>query len=333
MDKFKTIALFMSTIETGSFSATAKKHATDPSTVSKAIKRLEEQLGLQLLYRSTRQLSLTSAGQKYADTVGSLYQQLESCEHELKSANNSYSGALKINLPVSYGRVYMLPMLSQFKKTYPDIELEVSFNDQYVDMISDAVDISIRSGTLNDSRLVAQKLSPMPFVLCMSTKGQENQSLKSVCASNSSGSADLGIIQNIDISNEELAALPWVLFRFKQTGKTMPINFTYQGRNIHVEPKRVTIVDDGEAMARMCAEGLGLCLMPHFNAKALVMEDKMKVVAKVDEFPNSGVFIVYPKRKDLPKRTQVFIEFVKAYLKEMGESPSKTWLDRVVNPT
>lgn len=327
MDKFKTIALFMSTIETGSFSATAKKHATDPSTVSKAIKRLEEQLGLQLLYRSTRQLSLTSAGQKYADTVGSLYQQLESCEHELKSANNSYSGALKINLPVSYGRVYMLPMLSQFKKAYPEIELEVSFNDQYVDMISNSIDISIRSGTLNDSRLVAQKLSPMPFVLCNSNKGQENKSIDRACAQDNSGSLDLASIQSVEMSSEGLAALPWVLFRFKQTGKTMPINFTYQGRHINVEPKRVTIVDDGEAMAKMCAEGLGLCLMPHFNAKALVRANKMKVVAKVDEFPNSGVFIVYPKRKDLPKRTQVFIEFVKDYLNEMGESPSMTWLD------
>lgn len=312
MDKFKAIALFMSTIETGSFSATAKKHATDPSTVSKAIKRLEEQLGLQLLYRSTRQLSLTSAGQKYAETVGSLYQQLESCEHELKSANDSFKGALKINLPVSYGRVYMLPMLSQFKKTYPDIELEVSFNDQYVDMISDAVDISIRSGTLNDSRLVAQKLSPMPFVLCVS---------------NRDGCSDSEIAQKVDISDEGLAVLPWVLFRFKQTGKTMPINFTYQGRHINIEPKRVTIIDDGEAMAKLCAEGLGLCLMPHFNAKALVAAGKMKVIAKVDEFPNSGVFIVYPKRKDLPKRTQVFIDFVKGYLNEMGESPTKTWLD------
>ncbi len=312
MDKFKAIALFMSTIETGSFSATAKKHATDPSTVSKAIKRLEEQLGLQLLYRSTRQLSLTSAGQKYAETVGSLYQQLESCEHELKSANDSFKGALKINLPVSYGRVYMLPMLSQFKKTYPDIELEVSFNDQYVDMISAAVDISIRSGTLNDSRLVAQKLSPMPFVLCVS---------------NRDGCSDSEIAQKVDISDEGLAVLPWVLFRFKQTGKTMPINFTYQGRHINIEPKRVTIIDDGEAMAKLCAEGLGLCLMPHFNAKALVAAGKMKVIAKVDEFPNSGVFIVYPKRKDLPKRTQVFIDFVKGYLNEMGESPTKTWLD------
>ncbi|PKH89460.1 LysR family transcriptional regulator [Colwellia sp. Bg11-28] len=311
MDKFKTIALFMSTIETGSFSATAKKHATDPSTVSKAIKRLEEQLGLQLLYRSTRQLSLTSAGQKYADTVGSLYQQLESCEYELKSANNSYSGALKINLPVSYGRVYMLPMLSRFKKAYPDIELEVSFNDQYVDMISDAVDVSIRSGTLNDSRLVAQKLSPMAFVIC--------------------ASSDLVATRKVDISNEGLVALPWVLFRFKQTGKTMPINFSYKGCQINIEPKKVTIVDDGETMAQMCAEGLGLSLMPHFNAKALVVAGKMKVVAILDEFPSSGVFIVYPKRKDLPRRTQVFIEFVKDYLKEIGETPSKTWLDTSIN--
>ncbi len=307
MDKFKTIALFMSTIETGSFSATAKKHATDPSTVSKAIKRLEEQLGLQLLYRSTRQLSLTSAGQKYAETVGSLYQQLELCEHELKSANNSYNGALKINLPVSYGRMYMLPMLSQFKKNYPDIQLEVSFNDEYIDMISDAVDVSIRSGTLNDSRLVAQKLSPMLFVLC--------------------ASSDLVTSRDIDISTKGLVDLSWVLFRFKQTGKTMPINFTYQGRHINFEPKNFTIVDDGEAMAHMCAEGIGLSLMPHFIAKALVVAGKMTIVATLDEFQNSGVFIVYPKRKDLPKRTQLFIKFVKDYLKEMGESSSQTWLD------
>ena len=311
MDKFKTIALFMSTIETGSFAATAKKHATDPSTVSKAIKRLEEQLGLQLLYRSTRQLSLTSAGQKYADTVGSLYQQLESCEQELKSANNSFSGALKINLPVSYGRMYISPILCKFKKAYPDIELDVSFNDQYVDMISDAVDISIRSGSLNDSRLVAQKLTPMPFILC--------------------GSNELSATKNIDITNETLAALPWVLFRFKQTGKTMPINFSYQGRPINIEPKQVTIVDDGETMAQMCAAGLGLSLMPHFTAKALVVAGKMQVVAKLDDFPNSGIFIVYPKRKDLPKRTQIFIEFVKDHLKQMGESSSKTWLDSPVN--
>jgi DNA-binding transcriptional LysR family regulator len=307
MDKFRTIALFMSTISTGSFSATAKKHATDPSTVSKAIKRLEEQIGMQLFYRSTRQLSLTSAGQKYADTVGTLYHQLESFEDDLKSVNDSYSGSLKINVPVSYGRMYVLPMLCEFKKVYPDISLDISFNDQYVDMISDAVDVSIRSGTLADSRLVAQKLTPMEFVLCAGSEWAAQT--------------------EINISNECLANFPWILFRFRQSGKTMPINFHYQDRHIIVDPKSSTTVDDGEAMAKMCAEGLGLTLMPHFTAKELVAAGKVKVLAKVEDFPNSGVFIVYPKREYLPKRTQVFIEFVKAYLEQMGETPSNTWLN------
>jgi DNA-binding transcriptional LysR family regulator len=309
MDKFRTIALFMSTIKTGSFAATAKKHATDPSTVSKAIKRLEQQIGMQLFYRSTRQLSLTSAGQKYADTVGTIYHQLESFEEELKLDNDSYSGSLKINVPVSYGRMYVLPILCQFKKAYPDISLDVSFNDQYVDMISDAVDVSIRSGTLADSRLVAQKLSPMEFVLC--------------------AGSEFAASTEIDMSNECLTALPWILFRFKQSGKTLPINFSYKGRHIAVEPTKITVVDDGEAMAKMCAEGLGLTLMPHFTAKEWVTAGKVKIVAKIDEFIDSGVFIVYPKREYLPKRTRVFIEFFKDYLEQMGETATKTWIDNI----
>jgi DNA-binding transcriptional LysR family regulator len=128
------------------------------------------------------------------------------------------------------------------------------------------------------------------------------------------------------MSLECLTAQPWILFRFKQSGKTMPINFSYKGRNIVIEPKSSTIVDDGEAMAKMCAEGLGLTLMPHFTAKELVAAGKIKVVAKIDGFENSGVFIVYPKREYLPKRTQVFIAFVKRYLEEIGETPTQTWL-------
>jgi DNA-binding transcriptional LysR family regulator len=306
VDKFKTIALFMSTIQSGSFAATAKKHATDPSTVSKAIKRLENQIGLQLFNRSTRQLSLTSAGQQYADTVGTLYHQLETFEDELKSVNDSHSGLLKVNVPVSYGRTYVLPMLCDFKNTYPDISLDVSFSDKYVDMISEAVDVSIRSGTLTDSRLVAQKLTPMEFVLCA---GSEFSSLLP-----------------IDISSTCLSSLPWILFRFKQTGKTMPIEFMYQGQHITVDPQDKTIVDDGEVMAEMCASSIGLTLMPHFIAKKLVVAGKIKVLAKVDDYLDSGVFIVYPKRKYLPKRTQVFIEFFKNYLTKMGESPTNTWL-------
>jgi DNA-binding transcriptional LysR family regulator len=81
-------------------------------------------------------------------------------------------------------------------------------------------------------------------------------------------------------------------------------------------------------MAKMCAEGLGLNLMPYFTAKELVIAGKVKVLAKIDEFKDSGVFIVYPKREYLPKRTRVFIEFFKSYLEQMGETVTNTWLKK-----
>ncbi len=305
MDKFRSLTLFISTIESGSFSATAKKHATDPSTVSKAIKRLEQQLGIQLFYRSTRKLSLTSAGHKYAQTVGRLYKQLESFEKELTLENDGHYGHLKLNLPVSYGRTYIVPMLSQFKNLYPEISLEVSFNDEYVDMIGHSVDLAIRSGTLSDSRLVAQKLTPMDFLLCASDKFNHTQ--------------------QFELSSAHLEHLPWIVFRFKQTGKIMPIDFVLQGKRITFEPKNRVIVDDGEAMAELCAAGLGLAIIPHFTVKKAVMKGQIKVLAKLDDYPDVGIFVVYPKQDSLPKRSKLFISCLKEFLHERGENKQQTW--------
>ncbi|WP_206484231.1 LysR family transcriptional regulator [Thalassotalea sp. G2M2-11] len=309
MDKFRALTLFSTTVKTENFTETAKRHATDPSTVSKAIKRLEEQLGLQLFNRSTRQLKLTSAGKRYAKTIEELLLNLKMHEEELKQDSLDIKGNLKINLPVSYGRQYILPMLCKFREAYPQIQLDVHFSDEYMDMIKESIDISIRSGTISDNRLIAQKLSPIRFVLCISTKAD--------------------IANEIEITQKCLATFPWILFRFKQTGKTMPIDFAYKGKRIRIEPSSKTIVDDGEAMAEFCAANAGIALMPHFIAKKWVSNNQLKVIATLDESNtiDSGVYIIYAKREHLPQRRRVFIDFVKAYIEALGESPQQTWLD------
>ncbi len=307
MDKFRTITLFITTTKTENFTETAKLHATDPSTVSKAIKRLEDELELQLFNRSTRQLKLTSAGARYAKTVEELLSKLKLHEEELKQDSQEVKGTLKINLPVSYGRQYIMPMLCQFRKVYPQLQLDISFSDEYVDMIKESVDVSIRSGTISDNRLVAQKLSPIKMVLCISS--------------------NLDIANTIEITQQCLSSYPWILFRFKQTGKTMPIDFHYKGQHIAITPDTTTIVDDGEAMAEFCASGAGITIMPHFIAKKWVQTNQLKILATLDDNSATGVYIVYAKRESLPKRRRVFIDFVKAYIKELGESPFKTWLD------
>ncbi len=107
----------------------------------------------------------------------------------------------------------------------------------------------------------------------------------------------------------------------------MPISFTYQSEIIQVDVSNYTVVDDGEAFAYLCARGVGLALMPHFTAKELAVKGELSILTKVDDFAGAGVYIVYPKREFMPKRTRVFIDFIKAQISELGESSVNTWLD------
>lgn len=309
MNKFKSLHLFISVIETGSFAGAAKRHATDPSTVSKAIKRLEQDIGLQLFVRSTRKVVLTEIGQEYAQTVQGIYRQLEDCETGLKADNDDDCGHLTINMPVSYGNEYVVPLISEFRRRYPQISLELMFSDEYIDMISHSIDLTIRSGNLSDSNLIAQKLSPMPFVICAAPK--------------------LAYIAKQSMTPEALNNLPWLAFRFKQTGKRMPLSFKYKQQRFDITPstQNLTTLNDGNAMMKLCADGVGLCLMPHFSVKRWVESGDVEIVVQVDDFVDMGISVVYPNREYLPKRTRLFIDFLKESLAKQGENHSLTWLD------
>lgn len=310
MNKFKTLNLFLSVIDSGSFASAAKSHATDPSTVSKAIKRLEQQLGIALFTRSTRKVVLTPAGKEYAETIRGLYRQLDDCEAQLKWSQETASGHLKINVPVSYGSAFIVPLIKGFKSLYPEISIELTFNDEYVDMIAHSIDLTIRSGRVADSSLIAQKLSPMPFVIC--------------------GATEVAELAKQAFSAKYLSALPWLQFRFKQTGKLMPLNFEFAGDVFAISPnaESLTILDQGDAMMKLCADGMGLCLMPHFTAKQWVDDGSVDIVHRVDGFDDFAISVIYPTRDYLPKRTRVFIDYLKAELGKIGETHNTTWLDK-----
>ena len=168
MDKLRALQFFVAAADHGSFAAVAKTLGASPSTISKAMSRLEDDLGLQLFYRNTRHLTLTQGGQVYADTVRKITDELSACEHRLKEVNDEPQGHLKISLPMSYGRLYVRPWMKQFNDLYPDITFELSYSDHYTDLIEQGIDVCIRSGTVQDNRLTARKLSPIDFVTCAS---------------------------------------------------------------------------------------------------------------------------------------------------------------------
>ncbi len=135
MDKLRLMHCFLAVVDNGNYSHAARTLSISPSTVSKAVYRLESAIGIQLFQRSTRQLRLTTEGEQYAVQIRSLLEQLENCETNIKQQNNSPSGHLRVSVPISYGRLYIRPLLKLFAQLYPEITIELCYDDKYVDLI------------------------------------------------------------------------------------------------------------------------------------------------------------------------------------------------------
>lgn len=312
MDKLRLLEIFLATCDGGTFAAAAKTCDTDPSTVSKAISRLETQLTLTLFQRSTRKLRITAAGKRYADTVRKLMQDLTSCEDELRHLNDSPSGTLRISSAACYGHLYLRPLLPAFCQRYPAIKLELEINDLHVDIIENDIDVALRTGYVKDSRLVARRLSPMDFLICASPRYLEAQ----------------GIPRYADDFRQHR----WIGFRIKESNQLQPIFLPDRsGHYLPYELERAHVTDDGEAMAYMCADGLGVAQLPHFLAKQGL--DSGALVSLYPHYrppqPDSGVFAILPKRDYLPAKVRVFIEFITTALDAMGESANRTWAENL----
>ncbi|MBT1062068.1 LysR family transcriptional regulator [Bowmanella sp. Y26] len=310
MDKLRSLEIFLATCDGGSFAAAARACSTDPSTVSKAIGRLEDKLGLTLFQRSTRQLRVTEAGQRYAQAVRKTLMDLSSCEDDLKHLNDSPSGTLRISSAVCYGHLYIRPLLHEFSQRYPAIRLELEISDLHADIIERDIDIAIRTGYLKDSRLVARRLSPMDFLICASPQYLQRKGTPGFA--------------------EDFVGHDWIGFRIKETQQLQPIFLpNAQGQYIQSELDRSHITDDGEAMAYMCSDGLGLAQLPHFLAKSGLESGELVSLFHPFRPPQqqNGVFAIYPKRTYLPARVRVFIEFLSAALSAKGEDPHHTWAE------
>lgn len=305
MDKIKALRFFVTVGETLSFVDAARMYGTSPSTISKAIKRLEKELGVSLFNRTTRITRLSPSGEEYLATARRILQELDACEQTLISQTNDLSGTLRINVPVSYGRLYVQPLLKHFNATYPKLSIELFYDDAYVDIVERGIDITIRTGTLTDSGLVARKLSPIDFVTC----APDNY---------------LSSRKYVD-DPEELLHFPWVRFCYKQTGRTMPITLITNGHADEYHPEHRIIVDSGEALAELCADGLGLSQMPHFIARRWLYNGSMKVLLPPYCPDNFGVFALYRKYQSTPAKITLFIDYLQKWLASINEQPNSTW--------
>ena len=166
LDRITDIVAFVRVSDARSFTIAAEQLGVSRSAVGKCVTRLEDQLGVRLLHRTTRNVTPTDEGEAFYERCVRILADLEDAELAMAKRSERPRGRLRLDLPVSFGRLHVLPMLHRFMETWPEIAVNVTFTDRYVDLIDEGVDLAIRIGGENDSRLVARTLAPHRRVTC-----------------------------------------------------------------------------------------------------------------------------------------------------------------------
>jgi len=164
-DRLDCERMFVAVLDTGSFAAAARRLGTSPGQASKLVSRLEGELGVQLIKRTTRALAATDAGQAYHDRMKGLIDEFDALDLSVRSTTGRPTGRLRITAPVSFGKASLAPALLAFAAAYPEIQLDVSFSDRVVSLVDEGFDVAIRIGRLGDSSLVARKLCDARIVV------------------------------------------------------------------------------------------------------------------------------------------------------------------------
>lgn len=168
MDRFAALRAFTAVVEAHGFSHAARRLGLATSSLTRQVDALEVHLGAQLLNRSTRSVTLTDAGERYFEQATRILAELDEADRGVADDGGPLRGTLRINLPVVFGRLYVVPAIPTFLHAHPGLELEVSLSDSYVNLVEERADLAIRIGNLESSSLIARKLADHRRVLCAS---------------------------------------------------------------------------------------------------------------------------------------------------------------------
>ncbi|MCQ0987371.1 LysR family transcriptional regulator [Jiella marina] len=296
MDTLTRMRAFLSVVENEGFSAAARKTGRSKALLSKYVRELEDELGVLLINRTTRQIALTAAGEVYVARAATLLADLESLNEEAREATGEAKGRIRVSAARTFGDAELGLSLIDFAKAYPDIALDIHLDDNFVNLVEEGFDVAIRMTRLDDSAMIARRLASLDFVITASP-----DLIRRV--GRPEHPSEIGNFPAVIDSNSRLFS-NWV-FRDPQTQEqiTVPVSGQFSANS------PVTV--RAAALA-----GLGFALSPAF-----VVRDELKsgqLVTVLDEYMSSeaGIYAVFPHRRHLPTRVRVFVDFLAEWFKQ-----------------
>lgn len=289
MDSLSGLMAFVRTADLGSFVAAGRMLGVSASAVGKAVTKLEQQLGIRLFQRSTRSLRLTEEGRAFHERCRRILDDLDDARAMLASTTDAPRGRLRVSTPiVSYH--LLLPVLPEFMARYPEIDVDLDFNDRLVDLIDEGVDVAIRSGELPDSRLMARTLRPFQMLLCAAPSYLERH-----------GTPECP---------RDLDGHHGIRFRYPNSGKIQDWPLTLAAGEPDLRTRTVLTCNNMEALRGATIAGLGIGCMPDFLARDPLAKGALRTLLD-DRIDAPGHFsLIWPSNRNLSPKVRVFVDFI-----------------------
>ena len=289
MDKFADLEALVAVVEAGTFNAAGERLGVAKSVISRRISQLESRLGSRLLHRTTRRLTLTDAGRNFYHRALQILAELDEAEQSVAAETAELRGAIKLAAPLTFGLKHLSGAITDFLDKHPAIELNLDLNDRNINLVEEGFDLAVRIGELQDSTLVARRLGISRAVTCASRAYLDRH----------------GEPAHPDELRRHIG------LQYSNIGYRQQWRFeTPEGKTVFAQPQIRLRANNGEALACAAVAGLGITTGPTFILGSYLREDSLVGILNDYRRPAVGIYALYPPGRMLPRRIQVFSDFL-----------------------
>lgn len=293
MDKLAAMAVFVKTVESGSFTAAAEALSMTSQAVGKQVAALEAHLGVRLLRRTTRRQSLTEAGRQFHERCQIILEEVKAAETLAAVARGKPSGLLRLNAPISYGTHALAPRLPEYLRRHPDVQIDLRLSNRVVDLLEEGYDAVFRIGTLPDSGLIARPLAPYRLVACAAP-------------------AYLKTAPPLD-SPQDLQHHECLIFAHTALQKTW--RFQTPTGDISVPVQGRLQIDDNQALLHAALAGQGILMQPEESLTRYLADGRLVPILPNYPVPAAPLHLLHAPDRRMTPKLRSFIDFVDAMLR------------------
>lgn len=303
-DYLADVEVFITVVEKGSLSAGAVFLATTPSVVSRAVSRLEARLGVQLLRRTTRRLSLTEAGLLYLEQSRAAFSLIDDAERTIQGQEGELTGRVRLSVPTTYGHYRLPAVLCRFNRQYPQVRIELSISNRNVDLVAEGFDLAIRLGQLPDSGLIRRKLEDARLCLVAAPDYLQRA----------------GIPGSVD----ELATHACLPFVMPSSGRIGPWLFCEQGVDREWLPEaNIQVSDDVLGIVSLAEQGMGVCQSYDFIVRERIQNGRLVALLEQSGGRSRPFSVIYSPHRQLSAAARALIDFLTREVADHDSTPAK----------